>query len=139
MLSLPPEFWAVPYRGEKYPGAPGVSGVADGANCQQFAYSVLRYFGFSIPDFRSSELWDDRVHTDMVDGPLRTFDLLLWNDRPEAWGAHVGLYIGDDRAMHLARSVGRPAVWTLAEFARRTEYRVFIGAKRPIGQHPGAT
>jgi hypothetical protein len=51
------------YDQQKYPGAPGVSGVSGGANCQQYAYEFLRAFGYQIPDFRSSDLGEDTAHT----------------------------------------------------------------------------
>ena len=129
-IVIPARFMAVPYEGSRYPGAPGVVGLVGGANCQQFAYELLRYFGRTIPNFRSSDLWDDRDLTAVVRGAFEPLDLLLWHDRPEAWGAHVGLYLGDHRAIHLAKSVGHPAVWSLDGFAERPEYRFFIGAKR---------
>lgn len=33
--------------------------IAEGANCQRYAYGVLALFGRTVPDHRSSELWDD--------------------------------------------------------------------------------
>src|SRR5437879_3973633 len=38
MIEVPSHFLAVSYNGDCYPGAPGVSGIVQGANCQQFAY-----------------------------------------------------------------------------------------------------
>ncbi len=136
MLTLPESFMHVRYVGARYPGAPGVEGIEGGANCQQFAYTILRHFGYSIPDLRSSELWADTDHTRVVEGPLEVFDLLLWHDQKDAWGAHVGLYVGDDHAVHLAKQVGVPVVWPMAAFADHDAYRVFIGAKRVLHQTP---
>lgn len=129
-LQLPEIFRDVAYVGAHYPGAPGVTGVQEGANCQLYAYCILRHFGFRIPDFRSSDLWEDSEHTCAVHGALQIFDLLLWNDRREAYGAHVGLYIGNDHAVHLAKSVGTPAVWPMYKFLQMPAYHDFIGAKR---------
>ncbi len=131
-LIIPPAFWGVTYEGARYPGAPGVEGVAGGANCQQFAYELLRYNGFIISDMRSSELWADRADTAHALPPLQPGDLLLFHSKPEAWGAHVALLLGGDAAIHLAKHVGRPAIWTLADFAAHPHYTFFIGAKRPI-------
>jgi murein DD-endopeptidase / murein LD-carboxypeptidase len=58
-LKIPDQFLGVKYNSAHYPGAPGVNGVVGGANCQQYAYAILRYFGRQIPDFRSSDLWED--------------------------------------------------------------------------------
>jgi cell wall-associated NlpC family hydrolase len=115
-----------------------VEGVAGGANCQQFAYELLRHNGFEIGALRSSELWADTRDTSPVVGPLRPGDLLLFNHVRDAWGAHVALYLGDDRAIHLAKHVGRPAVWGLATFAADPRYACFLGAKRPVRRRAGA-
>jgi cell wall-associated NlpC family hydrolase len=131
-LVIPDEFWDVPYDGVRFPGAPGVSGPGGGANCQLFAYELLRHNGFVIGDLRSSELWDDTEYTTLVDEELAPGDLLLFHNKPQAWGAHVTVYLGEGRAIHLARRVGRPATWTLADFAADPLYISFIGAKRPI-------
>jgi hypothetical protein len=129
MLRIPPSFMHVAYDGRRYPGAPGVKGIEGGANCQQFAYALLRHFGRKISDFRSSELWSDVADTERVED-LAPLDLLLFNDTDEAYGAHIAVYLGDGFAIHLARSVGKPAIWPVAAFQEKPEYRVFIGAKR---------
>ncbi len=61
---------------------------------------------------------------------LEPLDLLLFNRAPDAWGAHVALYLGDERAVHLSRQVGRPVIWTLEQFKAEPHYQCFIGAKR---------
>jgi hypothetical protein len=137
-IEIPDAFWSVAYDGACHPGAPGVEGVAGGANCQQFAYELLRHNGFEIGALRSSELWAETRDTAPVGGPLEPGDLLLFNRVREAWGAHVALYLGDDEAIHLAKHVGRPAVWSLAEFAADPRYVCFLGAKRPVRRRAGA-
>jgi hypothetical protein len=90
MLTIPPPFLDVPYVAARYPGAPGVeSGVealADGANCQLYAYALLRHSGRAIGDLRSRELWLDRVWTEPV-VELAALDLLLFNRTPDPYGA----------------------------------------------------
>ncbi|MEJ0025892.1 MAG: NlpC/P60 family protein [Rhizomicrobium sp.] len=122
---IPSAFWAVPYRGECFPARD----VAAGANCQAFAYALLRHFGPTISDFRSSDLWDDTAETERV-ADLAPLDLLLFNRTADAYGAHVGVYLGEGRVIHLAKRVGTPAIWPLERFAREPGYEVFIGAKR---------
>jgi hypothetical protein len=129
MLSLPSSFLDVPYDAARYPGAPGVRGLAGGANCQQFAYELLRHFGRSISGFRSRELWLDEAETERVDA-LEPLDLLLFNDTDDPFGAHVAVYLGDGMAAHLSKQVGRAAVWALEDFACCPDYRVLIGVKR---------
>ncbi|MEM7734704.1 MAG: NlpC/P60 family protein [Deinococcota bacterium] len=129
LLDIPASFWNVTYNAACYPGAPGLNGLSEGANCQHFAYSLLRHFGLSVPGFRSSNLWEDTTYTHHVDA-FEPFDLLLWNSKPRAWGAHVGVYLGEEQVIHLAKSVGKPAVWSLSEFRLEPAYQHFIGAKR---------
>jgi len=132
MIELPDSFWEVRYVGARYPGSPAVlanPGLADGANCQLFAFEVLRHFGYDPPDLRSSELWDDTESTQRVVVP-RPLDLVLVNSSKDAWGAHIGLWAGDDSVLHLCAEAGRPALWSLAMFTARPSYRELVGYKR---------
>lgn len=129
MLAIPQRFLSVRYEASRYPGAPGAAGLQAGANCQRFAYQVLRHFGLTVPPFRSSDLWEDNEHTHRVTR-LKALDLLLWNASPSPRGAHVGVYLGEDRAIHLSKQVGKPAVWGLETFLEYERYSFFLGAKR---------
>jgi cell wall-associated NlpC family hydrolase len=131
---LPTAFWTVPYAGSRFPGSPAVAarpGLAAGANCQLFAYEVLRHFGLTPPDLRSSDLWTDTRSTVRVSVAL-PLDLLLFNATDDAYGAHVGVWVDDGRVLHLCAEVGRPAVWGMTEFAERERYRVLVGVKRVV-------
>ncbi|HVA78184.1 MAG TPA: hypothetical protein VNF27_09825 [Candidatus Binataceae bacterium] len=128
-INIPPRFLRVEFNGARHPGAPNLRGLAHGANCQHFAYELLRHYGLAVPDFRSSHLWRDRRFTRRV-VRLRPLDLLLFNRTRRARGAHVAVYLGQRRAIHLSKQVGTPAIWTLDEFAAQPRYRVFLGAKR---------
>jgi len=124
---IPERLRATRYDANCFPGSPV---VREGfANCQSFAYAVLRHFRRTIPDFRSSELWNDSHHTFAVEHYV-PLDLILFNRAPIAFGAHVGVYVGENSVLHLARRVGLPAVWSLSAFAETSSYRVVIGAKR---------
>jgi hypothetical protein len=50
-IEIPERFLAIRYNGDHYPGAPGVIGLIGGANCQRYAYEILRHFGLQIPDY----------------------------------------------------------------------------------------
>jgi hypothetical protein len=129
---LPAAVWTTPYVGRRFPGSRSVAekpGLAEGANCQFFAYEVLRHFGLDVPAWRSSDLWADTELTERVAVP-RPLDLALFNADHEPWGAHVGVVVGEVRILHLCAEVGRPAVWTLEEFAARERYRTLLGFKR---------
>lgn len=122
---IPAAFWSAPYRGECFSAVD----IAAGANCQAFAYALLRHFGRPISDFRSSDLWNDTSETERVTD-LAPLDLLLFNATADAYGAHVGVHLGEGRVIHLSQRVGKPAIWPLERFAHEPGYEVFIGAKR---------
>ncbi|HYQ64944.1 hydrolase [Actinophytocola sp.] len=138
MIELPDAYWDVRYVGARYPGAPVVRerpGLAEGANCQLFAFEVLRHFGLNPPELRSSELWTDTSATQRVTVP-RPLDLVLVNTTRDPWGAHIGVWAGDDQVLHLCAEVGRPTLWNLATFAARPSYRTLVGFKRVTTQTP---
>ncbi|MFJ5708731.1 hydrolase [Streptomyces sp. NPDC093105] len=131
---LPAGFWTVRYDGSRFPGAAVAAarpGLAAGANCQLFAYEVLRHFGLTPPELRSSELWEDAESTVRVPA-ARPLDLLLYNATDDAYGAHVGVDAGDGGILHLCAEVGRPVVWRPEDFAARERYRVLLGVKRVL-------
>lgn len=122
-------FQSVPYDPRRHPCAPGIAGLEGGANCQQYAYELLRHYGLEPPTVRSSELFADEASSRHVTepGPL---DLLLFNRTDDPYGAHVAVYLGQGRAVHLSLEVGRPVVWPLEEFFRHERYRTLVGIKR---------
>ena len=124
---LPAHFRAVPYNGSAVPD--GDHDLGQGANCQRYAYAVLAHFGRTLPPFRSSELWTDCVHTELVT-MLEPLDLLLFADAPEPYGAHIAVYAGDGAALHLCQSAGVPQVWPLERFLAQQRYACLLGAKR---------
>ena len=128
-ISIPLFFFNSYYDGSKYPGSLKCKGISKGANCQYFAYELLRYFGLEIPDFRSSNLWEDTITTKKVKR-LLPLDIVLFNKDTESYGAHVGVYLGNDKIIHLSKEVGYPTIWDVKDFKKREKYKVFIGAKR---------
>lgn len=131
---LPAAFWTVPYVGSRFPGSSEVAAhpsLEKGANCQLFAYEVLRHFRLAPPDLRSSELWADTRATARV--PVaEPLDLVLFNATDDAYGAHVGVWMNEGRVLHLCSEIGRPALWEMTEFAKRQRYRVLVGIKRVV-------
>ena len=127
---LPAHFWTVRYDGEVTPkNAP--TRMEANANCLVYAYAVLSHFGRGVPPFWSSELWADVSCTRIVDAPA-PLDLLLFAAEPVAYAAHLGVYVGDGRVLHLCKEVGEPTVWPLAEFAARDRYQTLVGIKRVV-------
>jgi hypothetical protein len=128
-ISIPISFFNTYYDGSKYPGSSKCKGVKNGANCQYFAYELLRQFNFQIPDFRSDDLWADTIFTKKVK-ILQPLDIVLFNKTKEIYASHVGIYLGHNKIIHLSKEVGYPTVWDFKEFKKRSRYDVFIGAKR---------
>jgi cell wall-associated NlpC family hydrolase len=131
LSALPTPFHDVPYVYERFPGVVRTDDLDGGANCQLYAYEVLRHFGWEIPPLRASELWEDESATAAATEPWQPLDLVLFSRGDDAWGAHVGVYAGDEYVLHLCREVGVPVMWTIEEFQRREQYRV-MRAKRPV-------
>jgi murein DD-endopeptidase / murein LD-carboxypeptidase len=130
LADIPTRFWSVPYDATRMPGGSSQADIGDGANCQLFAYALLCHFGVVVPPFRSSGLWEDRDYTTVETDNFAPLDLLLFSATGDAWGAHVGVSLGADRAIHLSQRVGLPAVWSLDRFRTEDDYRILIGAKR---------
>lgn len=128
-MTFPDWLWEVPYVAESSPGAVPRTSMRDGANCQLFAYEVLGMHGLHVPDLWSSELWEDEVLTTTVDNP-KPLDLVLFSKDSESYGAHLGVVVGDCQVLHLCQELGKPAVWTMEEFACRPRYAVVLGYKR---------
>jgi murein DD-endopeptidase / murein LD-carboxypeptidase len=134
MIEIPERFRNVRYIGSNHPGAPARE-LSEGANCQVFAYRLLEHFGVELPPFRSSELWEDSHYTRVVT-EFAPLDLLLFHATPDAFGAHVTVYVGEEHVIHLAKHHGLPAVERVTELLSQDRYRCLIGAKRAIGR-PG--
>lgn len=131
LKDLPASFWDVPYDGTRYPGAVAPGDLRGGASCHLFAYAVLAEFGIVIPELRAAELWRDTDATRLVLEP-QPLDLVLLHDRQQAFGAHVGVVCSATEVVHLSQEVGRPAVWTFAQFAATPRFAQLIGFKRPL-------
>jgi hypothetical protein len=128
MLSIPSQLAAVPYNGAVVPPS---RDLAAGANCQVFAYALLEHHGIAAPWLRSSELWADTRWTITV-ATFEPLDLLLFHATPDAFGAHVTVYVGDGRVAHLARHHGLPVIERIDELLGQPRYRCSIGGKRVI-------
>ena len=132
-IKIPERFYQVRYDADRYPGSPGVKGLPGGANCQQYAYEFVRAFGYTIPDLRSSDLWADTARSAAFEQP-EPFDLVLLHERPDPWGAHVGVYLGKRLVLHLSKKIGMPAIEPLESLMQRPQYRYLIGFKRVLGK-----
>jgi murein DD-endopeptidase / murein LD-carboxypeptidase len=129
--AIPQRFWDIRFDPDHDVDAPILKSIDESPNCQNFAYEILRHFRRTIPNFRSSNLWEDTNHTAVV-SDHQPLDLLLFNRVQKAWGAHIALCVGEGDAIHLSKKLSAPVVWPIARFAEQPEYRVLIGAKRTL-------
>jgi hypothetical protein len=58
----------------------------------------------------------------------------LFNSTTDPYGAHVGVWMSNTEILHLCQEVGRPASWSLDDFAQRPRYATVIGSKRVINK-----
>ncbi|MEL7530821.1 MAG: hydrolase [Bacteroidota bacterium] len=130
IINIPARFQAVVYRASRIPGVANAADLSLGANCQLYAYQILASKGYELPDFRSSELWEDETFTLKVHQDFRPLDIMLYHRRPESFGAHLGLYWGEGRVLHLSKSNGRPKLELHSTLLQEEKYAYFIGAKR---------
>ena len=132
MIEVPQHFFEVWYDHECYPGSAAAKRLSNGpagANCQHFAYELLRWHGKELLNFRSRELWEDVTWTMKVDS-YQPLDLMLYNSKNEAFGAHLALVLDDDKFIHLSKELGHAVIWGQQQFLEKPAYRYFLGAKR---------
>lgn len=82
VADIPARFWQVTYDQAHDPNSPVLNPMAQGANCQNFAYELLRHFGRHVPYLRSSNLWEDTEHTTIAAEP-RALDLARFREQAE--------------------------------------------------------
>ncbi|MGB1242826.1 MAG: NlpC/P60 family protein [Chitinophagales bacterium] len=129
-IQLPKWLMNIQYNGCIIPNGETHDIVNTGANCQVFAYQLLRFNDLVVPDFRSSELWEDVEFSDLVTEDFRPLDLLFFHRKEEAYGAHIAVYLGENRAIHLSRKNEIPVVWEIATFLEQAAYPFLLGGKR---------
>jgi hypothetical protein len=126
---IPSDWLSTPYVYARDPTNATFDDPKKGANCQLFAYAVLRQCGLYVPPLRSSDLWEETEFTEVVTEPEQ-LDLVLVNNSPDSYGAHIGLMASSTQVLHLSKQVDRPALWTLDELQQHDRYRFLIGFKR---------
>ena len=87
-MDIPDRFKNVRYVSSRIPGCKDDSDLRLGANCQVFAYNLLRDFGLNPPNYRSSELWDDSEFSEVVI-EFKPLDIMMYNDSTDSYGAHT--------------------------------------------------
>ena len=128
-IRIPKEFMSIRYNPRIIPDGTAHQLLETGANCQVFAYALLKYNGKKVPDLRSMELWEDKEFSTVADHFL-PLDILFFKKDKQPWGAHLGVYLDNNRVIHLSRKVGKPVIWNLSDFPKIPAYQVLIGGKR---------
>ena len=128
-IIIPEAFFDVSYKSARIPGVENQSDLSLGANCQIFAYALLKENGLHVPNDRSSELWSDTSYSEVVTD-FRPLDLMLYNATSGSYGAHVGVYTGDGEVIHLSLQNGKPEIISHESLLLNEKYQWFVGAKR---------
>ncbi len=128
-MIIPEVFYTVEYKSARIPGIENQSDLSLGANCQVFAYALLQANGVYVPNDRSSELWSDTSYSKVV-SDFEPLDLMLYSASGESYGAHVGVYIGEGKVLHLSLQNGKPQVLPHTQMLENEKYCCFVGAKR---------
>lgn len=129
-IIFPKELMIVQYNGKIIPNGKTHNLLETGANCQVFAYHILRLNGYKVPDFRSSELWSDMEYSMVVHDNFQPLDILFFHKTKNPFGAHLAIYLGNDKVIHLSKSIRKPVIWTIEAFLQLEKYKVLIGGKR---------
>lgn len=129
-INVPEWLMDVKYNSRIIPNGEEHDITNSGANCQVYAYNLLRYNGLFVPDFRSSELWADTRYSTLVTENYQPLDILFFHKKNDAYGAHVAVYLGDNKAIHNAKKIGLPVIWDLETFFQYPKYQFLLGGKR---------
>lgn len=129
-ITIPSWLLKVKYNGRIIPNGKPHDIAIVGANCQVFAIHLLREYNVFVPEFRSSELWEDTEYSEKIMDDFQPLDLLFFHKKKNAYGAHIAIFIGDNQVVHSAKKNGFPVIWNLDTFFEHPEYQFLLGAKR---------
>ena len=129
-ITVPEWMMKVKYNGRIIPKEANQNIIVTGANCQVFAYQLLRQHDLIVPNYRSSELWADEEYSRTILDDFQPLDILFFHKKEAAYGAHLAVYVGENRAIHLAKNLGYPVIWTLETFLEQPKYSFLLGGKR---------
>ena len=127
---IPEWMMNIVYSGRIIPNNTKHDIIKTGANCQVFAFQILRDHDFYVPEYRSSELWADSEFSIVVKKDYEPLDILFFHKDEIAYGAHLAVYLGENKAIHLCKRVGLPVIWDMGVFFKYPEYQILLGGKR---------
>ena len=129
-IIIPEALMTIKYNGRIIPNGKSHDMKITGANCQVFAYHILRLNGLTVPEYRSSELWADSEYSEVIRNDFQPLDLLFFHNKETAYGAHIAISIGNNQALHLSKAIGLPVIWDISTFLEQEKYKFLIGGKR---------
>ncbi len=129
-INIPSWLMDISYNGRIFPNGTTHDMTKMGANCQVFAYYLLRSHGLIVPDYRSSELWADTEFSALISENYQPLDILFFHKTSNSYGAHVAVYIGNNQAIHLSKQEGKPVIWDIDTFFQYPKYEFLLGGKR---------
>ena len=129
-IEIPNWLMQVKYNGQIIPNGISHDIAKVGANCQVFAFHLLRSHQLIVPEYRSSELWADSEFSEVITDHFQPLDLLFFHKKEESYGAHIAVYIGNNQAIHLAKKIGKPVIWDIKTFFEYPRYQFLLGGKR---------
>lgn len=129
-IIIPEWLMEINYNGKIIPNGKTYDLLKTGANCQVFAYYILRLNDKFVPEYRSSELWADTEFSEFIKKDFQVLDILFFHKNDKAYGAHVAVYLGNNKAIHISKKNKIPVIWELETFLKQPEYQFFLGGKR---------
>ncbi|MDD3793732.1 MAG: cell wall hydrolase [Candidatus Gracilibacteria bacterium] len=129
-IIIPNYFINIVYNSKIIPNETKYDIIKTGANCQVFSYELLRFNNKKVPDLRSKELWEDNIYSKVIFNDFKPLDILFFNSKSEYYGAHLGVYIGNNKVLHISKDIGYPVIWEIKDFQNVEKYKFFLGAKR---------
>ena len=130
-IKIPNWIMDIKYNSKVFPNWEKHDYILNWANCQVYAYEILRYNWKHVPDLRSSEMWEDINYSKKVN-KYTPLDLLFFNKNAESWWAHVWLYIWNNKVIHNTNKTWWVEIWDLELFKEYDEYKVLLWWKRFI-------
>lgn len=130
-INIPHWCFDITYNPKVFPNWEKHDLVKNWANCQVYAYELLRFNGKIVPDLRSSELWEDTEYSKIV-SDYDPLDILFFNNTDTSWWAHLWVYIWNNKVLHNSKKIWKPEMWDLDDFKKNEEYKVLLWWKRFI-------
>lgn len=129
-IKLPEWYMDIKYNPKIVPDWKKQDIISTWSNCQVYAYELLRLNNKNVPDYRSSELWEDTIYSNIVSWEYEPLDILFFNKENNPYGAHLGIYIWNNKVLHNSKDIWKPAISEFGYFQEIEKYKICIWAKR---------